>query len=399
LFGKSVEKYLIFVSVALAVLGQFELSQADEPGTLLPGLFFYGLATVIFLFSTRNKEKEAVFEKKISAQVEWIALGIILLLAAFLRLYHLDTIPSGVYIDSSGPAVMALRILTEHWHPPFLMQMLFTPSPILYLLAFWFRWFTPTQFHLFLFFSLFSLAAFPLIYWFFRQLIGPPVALVTLYFLTVMRWHIVFSRNGFFGIRSIFYAFACLAFLTYGLRSGKKWAFILSGVFLSCGLYTYQSFKAFPLLVLICLLFECWKNPSNIRSNRRVFLMTTALCFVMCWPVVHSWIEQKTLGIKESMFFIGKDIVEKKSLSPLMDKTFQTMLVFNRTGGTEHRFNYQNHRMLDDITGIFFILGFFYALIRIRERSYFYAISGFFVLSLPEILVNFKCLSKQYLLK
>jgi hypothetical protein len=63
-----------------------------------------------------------------------------------------------------------------------------------------------------------------------------------------------------------------------------------------------------------------------------------------------------------------------------------TALVFNRWGNSNAQSNFLGHRMLDDVTGILFVLGFFHGIFRIREKKFFYAISGICVMSLPSIL-------------
>ena len=260
------------------------------------------------------------------------------------------------------------------------------PSYLVYLLSFWFREAPNNQEGLFLFYVFFSVASFPLIYWTFRQLSSPRVALLTLYFIAIMRWHMVFSRIGFRGIQVPFYMFGTLAFLIYGFKNNKKWAFPISALFLSAGLYTYQSFKVFPLLVLVLVLYECRRNPLGIKALRVTLGASALLTLVLVFPLLHYWMQQGTIGTRESELFIGKEIVQQKSLKPLVEKITATALMFNRQGETQPRHNYKDERWLDDLTGLFFIFGLFYALFNIKERSYFYALSGFGIMSLPGLL-------------
>ncbi len=260
------------------------------------------------------------------------------------------------------------------------------PSYLVYLLSFWFRWFSPTQAHLYLFYVVFALAALPLIYWTFRQLAGPRTALLTLYFISVMRWHLVFSRMGFRGIQIPFYMFGTLAFFLHGLRQKKGWPFLVSALFLAGGLYTYQAFKAFPLLALVLLAYECRQDPKTLKSLWKPMAASAVLVVLLTAPLVRYWVEQGSLGTRESEIFVGKQVIQEKSLWPLATKAFQTALMFNRKGEEQPRHNLKDHPILDDVTGIFFIFGFFYALWKCRQRPYFYAVCGFFVMSLPGLL-------------
>ncbi len=365
------------------------MAQNHVPATLFPALAFYGLALYFGWTALRSEKAEFLKEKAMPARVEWVFFSLLLALAAFLRVYKLDEIPSGVYLDASGPALYALKMLHEGFHPPFMLPAFAAnPSYLVYLLAFWFRWFSPTPEHLFLFYVFFAVAALPLVYWTFRQLTGPRTALLTLYFIVVMRWHLVFSRMGFRGIQVPFYMFGTMAFFLYGLKQRKAWPFFAAALFFTGGLYTYQAFKAFPLLLVLLLVYEWHRDPKAFKALLRPLLASVFLGFALAAPLVQYWVQQGSLGTRESELFIGKTVVEQNSLQPLVDKFLQTALMFNRQGEEQPRHNFKNHRILDDVTGMFFVLGLGLALWKRTERSCYYALCGFAVMSLPGLLSN-----------
>lgn len=374
--------------LVLAALGQGLMAQNCMPATIFPALVFYVLALLLWWVVALQAEKAELLKgEPLPARLEWMLFGLIFLLAAFLRVYKLNEIPSGIFLDASGPAVMALKMDHENWKPPFFMMPQFAnPTYVLYLLAFWFRWVAPTQANLFLFYVFFALASLPLVYWTFRQLTGPRTALLTLYFIAVMRWHMVFSRIGFRGIQVPFYMFGTLAFFLYGLRQKKGWPFLISAFFLAGGLYTYQAFKALPLLMAILLVYEYRQNPKALKALVWPLLTSTALCFILAVPLLRYWTQQGSLGTRESQIFIGKEVVQEKSLRPLVRKAIQTVLMFNRKGEEQPRHNYKDHPLLDDVTGLFFVLGFAFAFWKWKQRPYFYAVCGFLVMSLPGVL-------------
>ena len=380
-------RWTLLAALSLAAVGQWFIVQTQASLTLFPALFFYAAAVYLWLCSFENEKTVFLNEKSFPIRWERTLFGLIFILAFVLRVYRLDEIPSGIYLDSSGPALYALRLIHEHIKPPFMLPAFAAnPSYLVYLLAAWFEWFSPTQTNLFLFYVVFSLAALPLIYWTFRQLAGPRTALFTLYFIAIMRWHLVFSRMGFRGIQVPFYLFGTLAFLIYGLKRAKTWPLVVSALFLAGGLYTYQSFKAVPLLVLILLANEYLQNPKVMKAVKGPLLASAGLALLISLPLLAYWVGQGSLGTRESQLFIGKEVVEQKSLEPLVDKITQTTLMFNRKGEEQPRHNFRDHRILDDVTGLFFVLGFFYALWRFRQRPYFYAVSGFLVMILPGLL-------------
>jgi hypothetical protein len=60
--------------------------------------------------------------------------------------------------------------------------------------------------------------------------------------------------------------------------------------------------------------------------------------------------------------------------------------MFNRTGDVNERHNIPNHRMLDNYSATLFVLGLAYALFHLRQRKYFFAVAGLFLMSLACIL-------------
>ena len=235
----------ILAGIALGALTQAMIVTSPEvPGWKLWGMFtLAGVLFILGLFLLQDKKagEPAPFPEKI----EWYAFLAILILAAFMRIYRLGTMPSGMFIDQGMEGWSALKILHErsYW-PVWEFDVWQNPALLLYQLAGWYLLLTPfhmepSQFWFYLFYAILSLATFPLVYWTFRQIGGQRLALVGLFILAVMRWNINFSRNGFPTIEVPFYMFGTLAFLTYSMRPTKSRYFrpaaIAAGVFFLLG--------------------------------------------------------------------------------------------------------------------------------------------------------------------
>ncbi|HJT24877.1 MAG TPA: hypothetical protein VJ873_09885 [bacterium] len=227
-----------------AVIQAVIVSSPEVPGWKLWGL--YTLAGVFFVIGLfLLQDKKAAEPAPLSEKTEKFAFFAILILAAFMRIYRLGSMPSGLFIDQGMEGWSALKILHErsYW-PVWEFDVWQNPALLLYQLAGWFLLLTPfhmepSQFWFYLFYALFSLATFPLVYWTFRQIGGQRLALLGMFILAVMRWNINFSRNGFPTIEVPFYMFGTLAFLTYAMRPTKSRYFrpaaIAAGVFFLLG--------------------------------------------------------------------------------------------------------------------------------------------------------------------
>jgi len=260
------------------------------------------------------------------------------------------------------------------------------PALLLYQLAGWFIFFKPTQFNFYLFFGLLSLATLPLFYWTIRQIAGQKTAILALFILSVMRWDLNFSRDGFPTIQVPFYTFGTLAFLLYGVRSSKKWPFYVSAVFFAAGLYTYQTFQVVPLLVLIFAVYEMISNWKGVAANWKSILGFSILFLFLAFPYFQHTYELGGLGQREINVSILKTVKDTHSWKPLIDNIELTALMFNWRGDPNARHNLQNYRMLDDITGELFVFGFVGCLIFLWKKPAFYGLVGFLILSVPAIL-------------
>jgi hypothetical protein len=372
--------------ILFAVTGQFFMAQADRPYTFWMGLFFYGLALweLKSFFSPLG-----TFWRPLSIKTESLFLVLILGLACFFRLYRIDILPVGMHTDQGLTGLCALRIEHEGWRPFFEIFNYQIPEVLLfYQLAAWFRLAGDSLFNFHLFFTLQALFAFIFFYATIRQLSGSKTALFSLFILAVTRWSWIETRTGYPSSEVIFYLFGAMCFWVYGLQKRKIWAFILSAFFMGMGLYTYQAFKLVPLIFLIYAAVEYsrYRKGDSFRFSTIIYYFL--IVFVLALPLLHYFWQEKTLGNRERDVFIGNTLLEQKSLRPLWDVWVGNALMFNRTGDEIARHNIPGHRMLDDVTGVLFILGLGLAFCRRKDRDSFYLLTGFFVLALAGLLSN-----------
>jgi PA14 domain/Dolichyl-phosphate-mannose-protein mannosyltransferase len=362
-----------------AALGQAFLSRSGHPWTLFPGLLCYACA-VFFL----GRAGVPARGKSPSPRTEALLFFLILLLALAFRLYRIDSLPPGMHTDEGLIGQSALRILHGGWRP--FLEVFDYPVPelaLFYQMAGWFGLAGSSYFTFHLFFVLLSLAAFPFFYWVVRGWAGPGNALLSIFFLAVMRWNWVETRNGYPSLQVPFYLFGALAFWFYGLERGKPWSFYLSALWVGAGFYTYQAFKIVPLLMAACALYE---HSRRRNMGWKPFVRYFLLVLVLTAPLLAVMARKGTLGHREAELFIGRRIAAEGSLKPLWDVWTGTALMFNRTGDPNPRHNIPGHRMLDDVTALFFILGIALSWKKRREPEGFYPLAGFLTLSLTGLL-------------
>ena len=428
-------------ALILVGVGQSYMLQQGDGSTLWKGIWFFLAASILFIASLWPWMREGLRNIPMPSSLEGALLALILVIAVFLRVYHIENIPSGLFIDQGYEGIAALRILHEGWRPFYVEDIFHAYSLALFQLALWFKIFGPGEVSLKLFYAFLGLLGLPLVYWTFRQLAGTRVALLSLFVLAVMRWNYLFSRDGFPTVQMSLYMFGTMAFLIYavqGKRASEKpffqkasigaavffvlgvlpFAFfsflymlkqfhaplailavvltlaVLAGLaymvkisknreslismliaagFFVAGAYTYQAYKAFPLLVLLYGLYEIVTNFKMVKSLWKETAVFAGLSIVLCLPVVFNPNSRE-----------GELIVH--SFRQFLEVLGRTAIMFNRQGDPNSRHNLQDYRMLDDISAALFVLGIAYSLFRVWRRKYFYVLIGFLVMCLPCVL-------------
>ena len=377
---------IIQITLALLVggLGQWQMTKSDLPATLWLGLAFFLCAGVLFYLGLRGMESRPA--PPLPPRFEKAAFLFILLLAACFRFLRLGSVPPGLFLDQGYQGYMALKILHEGYRPFFDHSLLKASAAFLYELAAWFKLFGPGVLSMRVFFGLLSLASLPFAYWAFRELAGPRAGLLALFILAVMRWHVDLSRWATFSSHNDIYSYSSLAFFLYALRTGKRWAFVAAGTSLGLGMYYYIAYYAFPPLLLVFLAYELVSNRAQILPLWRRWLGLFSIYLLIVSPlVVYHLSGGKILERPAEVGILGP-MLKSGDLHPLWANLVKLLLLFNRTGDLNGRQDIPLAPLLDDITGVLLVLGFFYVVATFRRRKSFYVLAGMAVLSLPGLL-------------
>lgn len=113
-----------------------------------------------------------------------------------------------------------------------------------------------------------------------RPLLGTVAGLCVAALVAVSYWHITLSRLGERIVLTPLIISLFILTFTRALRSNRRWDFILTGVVLGTGLYTYQAVRLVPVVVLVgaalALVFHLRERP----GLRRLVVNTIILAFV-----------------------------------------------------------------------------------------------------------------------
>lgn len=330
---------------------------------------------------------------------EIIILFFILVLACFFRFWNIAVIPPGLYPDIAINGNQALDILETGKFKVFypenngregLFMVLTSFSFLIFGAEIWAIRITSAVIGVFTVLGAYFLA---------RELFNKKdkyVAPLTGFFMAISFWHTLLSRLGF---RVILVPF-CLSFLFYFLfrakRTQKIIDFILAGLFLGLGFYSYGTFR-FVVFMLTILLFYWFLNQEKKQRKRFIFqiFIFLAIAFSAALP----------LGIyflQNPGDFTGRagdvSIFSQQNLFFAFLKSFISHIaMFSFFGDGNWRHNLPYSPQLSVILGIFFLFGFVLCTKNIissfkkRQKEFFsspnlFLLSSFFIMLFPATL-------------
>jgi hypothetical protein len=250
-----------------------------------------------------------------------------------------------------------------------------------------------------------GLAAILALYWLGREAIGRQqarlgnlVGLLLAALVAVSYWHVALSRLGLRIVLTTAVTALLLTFLARAMRFNRRSDFILAGLTLGLGLYTYQAVRMLPLVVLAGVALALIFRARSRRDFSRYLLHTVVLvvvAFVVFVPLFGFWLQYpEDFWRRTQGRLLGDDIVQtvdaqgqiverqatieerldafNQNLPILADNFRNALLMFNWKGDVAWINAAPNRPAMDAVTGALLIVGLAAWLARmIRRRDPF----------------------------
>jgi 4-amino-4-deoxy-L-arabinose transferase-like glycosyltransferase len=292
---------------------------------------------------------------------------LIILLAAFLRLAHLRTVPPGLYWDEAINGNNAQTALRTGEFKVFYPENNGREGLFVNIQAGFLKWFHVHEpWVLRLPSALFGILTVAGLYLLARELFSERVALLSAFLLATSFWHVLFSRIAFRAIMAPFFLTWSLYFLFAGFRKEgeqKKLPHILlyaafAGAMYGLGFHSYTPYQITPLLVIPLVLFLL-RRSSNRKSPRKrsLALVVTFLLLTLITsaPLVYFAMEHSAIYFQRSgevSFFHSS-----APLRELVLNSLKTAAMFNFRGDQLWRHNYSGRPEVFWPVGILLVVG------------------------------------------
>jgi 4-amino-4-deoxy-L-arabinose transferase-like glycosyltransferase len=327
-----------------------------------------------------------MFNKKLSAAT--YLLFIIIIIAAFFRLYNITQTPPGLYPDEAMNGTNAQETIATGNFKVFYPENngregLFINIQAISIMIFgnhpWALRGVSALFGIFTILGLYFLTKklfekFNSHYSLFKIHYSEAIALLSSFLLATSFWHINFSRIGFRAIMAPFFLVWAIYFILKSFDdslNSKSCILnsILAGIFYGLGFYSYIAFRATPLIIAVIFIYQLVKNKDWV-VKKRIFLV--ACLFSLVTILVFA-----PLGyyfMKHPADFMGRttQVSVFSSPTPIKDLSLniiKTAGMFNFVGDQNWRHNYSGNPELFWPVGIMFLVGIFFAIYYIFKKS------------------------------
>lgn len=326
------------------------------------------------------------------ARVEWAIMAALLVAAGALRLWHLDSVPPGLWFDEAQNGMVGLNLLEPGAiHPTFIGNFTQMGALPFYFFGLVLKVTGTLIWPLRLLPALAGALIAPLLYLLGARLYGWRVGLAAGGLVAVSAWNLTFSRFGIVSLMTVAVDVAVYLCAAQALRTGRLGYYAGAGVLLGLALQTYYAARLVPFVLIALLLHQLVGSRGRILRSAGLGLIIFALGALLAFLPVGLFALQQPAAFNGRINDVSvfNPVVNGGNPNAFSASLNQHLLMFNFHGDSNGRHNLPGAPMLDDITAALFFLGLGACLLRAWRWQYAFAVLWFVsalsggVLSLP----------------
>ena len=332
---------------------------------------------------------------------------VVILVAVFLRVYRLDTIPHGLLYDEAFNGLDALKILDGE-RPIFLTGNFGREALFVYLQAISIAILGQTSLALRVVPAILGILTVVAAYFLARRMFNSRVALLTCGWLTVSIWHVIFSRTGLRSVSlPLFLAvgFYCLwrglegvstqATEPSGSTATEKgprpaiW-FALGGIAIGLSLYTYSAARFAPFVIVALALYLALIHRQLLHKMLPGLVLALTLATLVFLPEGLFFLRhpESLLERAERIWIFNPAIHEGDPGKALLDSAIHSLgtLAIRGDGAVDR--NIPGRPIFDPISALLMLIGLALSLRRFRQPAYGMVVICLLIMFIPSLLTN-----------
>ncbi len=327
---------------------------------------------------------------------EWVLLALITLLALFLRVYRLDTIPLGLHSDEAFNGYEARRVLEERRPFVFFEEELGEEPMHIHLVALFFALFGQSPFVIRLTSAAVGTITVPLLYLLTKEIFrsergeqaASSMGLMAALWLALSYWHLNYSRLGMEPI-TLPLMITATAFLFWrARRTGRALYYALCGLMMGLTMYTYRASRLVPfvfVLYVFCCLLLTRRLDKRLLLNWVVLFGVALVAFL---PLGYFALTHFDIYFSRAadVSIFNPEYNQGSPIRALLTSAAKTAASFLLLPDPNWRQNPAQRPLLDSLTGLLFVVGLALTITRWRRPHYLFLLLWLAVMSLPAVL-------------
>lgn len=332
--------------------------------------------------------------------MELLVLVLIVLVAAFFRLYNLDGLPPGLHHDEAfnGNDSKPSRVSSYGEYPIFFPENFGREPLFIYLLALSFYLLGVSAFSIRVVSAVVGIATVPALYFLVKEMfpqgkdgLSRYGGLLAAFILAISYWHVNFSREGFRLILLPFIEVLTFYFLWRGVWRREKASFACSGFLLGASLYTYSAARLLPPFLILFVAYGFLLDRKFWRGYGQGLLLLFLIALITFAPLGYYFLRHPatfTMRVGQVSAVTPGESWDKATRT-ISTNTAKSLAMFNLRGDDDPRNNLPGRPALDTFLSVGFLLGIILALVRLRKPEYAFSVFWLGVMLLPTILSDY----------
>ena len=329
---------------------------------------------------------------------------VILLIAIFLRLHNLDTIPSGLLWDESWNGLDTVAVLNGE-RPIFFTENFGREPIFIYLQAISVAVLGQTTLALRAVSAVLGILTVVVAYLLARRMFDARVALLTSGWLTLSLWHVIFSRMGLRTISLPLFLAVGFYCLWRGLEEGARHAspvptiansprpviwFALGGIVMGLSLYTYSTARFAPFVIVALALYVALLHRRLLRQVLPGLVLALILTTLIFLPEGLYFLSNPASFLDRAQeVTIVNPALQKGDLGQtLLDSASHTLGMFATRGDSNWGRNLPGWPIFDPLSAILMVFGIALAIRRFRQPAYGLILIWLAVMIIPGLIAT-----------
>ena len=341
----------------------------------------------------------------IASRAEQILPALIILVAIFLRLFSLDTIPSGLLWDESWNGLDTVAVLNGE-RPIFFTENFGREAIFIYLQAVSVALLGQTTLALRAVSAVLGILTVVVAYLLARRMFDARVALLTSGWLTLSLWHVIFSRMGLRTISLPLFLAVGFYCLWRGLEEvGARHAspvptiansprpviwFAIAGIVIGLSLYTYSTARFAPFVIVALALYVALLHRQLLRRAIPGLVLALVLTALVFLPEGFFFLRHpETFFERAQEVTIVNPALQKGDLGQtLLDSASHTLGMFATRGDSNWGRNLPGWPIFDPLSALSMLMGIALAVRRIRQPAYALILIWLVVMIVPGLIAT-----------